>query len=103
MASGTKPSTNETKLFVICQAIRELFEGRSHAYGTVTLRTGQTTTVVSDENCGAGTEPQLQAKTANAAAAVATTYISSVGKKTFTITHANNAQADRTFSYALRG
>jgi hypothetical protein len=103
MASGNKPATNETNLWRIVQSIRELFEGRSHAVGTVTLRANQTTTTVSDENCGAGSYPQLEAMTANAAAARATTYISAVAAKSFTITHANNAQTDRTFSYAIRG
>jgi hypothetical protein len=42
--------------------------------------------------------------TANAAAEIGngTIYVSSRGKQTATITHANNSQTDRTFAYALR-
>ena len=44
-------------------------------------------------------------KTAHAAAEFAAggCYVSAVGKQTFTVTHANNAQADRTFFYLAIG
>jgi hypothetical protein len=41
--------------------------------------------------------------TANAAAELATMFVSSRGKQTFTITHANNGQTDRTFKYVVIG
>lgn len=101
--TGTMPATSEKDIGRVVQSVRELYEGRSQAIGTVTLTAGQTTTVVNHQNCAPSSYPQLEPMTANAAAARATTYISAVAKGSFTITHANNAQTDRTFSYALRG
>jgi hypothetical protein len=41
--------------------------------------------------------------TANAAAEMDGMFVSSRGKQTFTITHANNSQSDRTFKYVVIG
>lgn len=89
--------TTENNIYRIVQAIRELIQGRSNATKRVTLTPNATTTVVTAKNCSKDSEIFLSPRTANAAAAVATTYISSVGQGTFTITHANNAQVDKTF------
>jgi hypothetical protein len=85
------------------QAIRDLFAGRSNAVGTVTLTANAGSTVVTAINCGAGSRVFLMPTTANAAAIVAATYVSSVGQGTFTITHTNNANADKTFFWAAFG
>ncbi len=85
------------------QMIRELKSGKSNNTGEVTLATAATTTAVTDSNVGVNTVILLMPKTANAAGAVATTYVSSQGDQTFTLTHANNAQADRTFGYVAIG
>ena len=92
--------TNPTR---ILRAIRELFEGRSNAVGEVTLRASQTTTTVTAPNVGAGSKPQLTPKTANAAAALATTYVSTVSAGSFVITHASNSQTDKTFLWVALG
>lgn len=101
--SGNVPDLGETSLTRAIQAIRELFEGRSNAVGTVTLTASATTTTVTSETCGDESVILLSPKTANAAAALATTYVSSVGNGTFTLTHANNSQTDRSFGYAAIG
>ncbi len=101
--SGTPPHVNETSLPRIVQAVRELFQGRSNAVGAVTLATGTTTTTVTAANVSLSSKPILQARTANAAAAVATTYVSAVTQGAFTITHANNAQTDRNFFWVALG
>ena len=93
----------ERDIVRLVQAIRELVEGRHNAGGTLTLTPGTTTTVVSHPNCSVDCQPMLTARTANAAAALGTTYISAVNQGSFTVTHANNAQADRTFSYTVTG
>lgn len=89
----------------IVQAVNEVVDGRHNAANTVTLTPGATTTVVSHPNCSLDCQPMLSARTANAAAAVATTYIKQVDilQGQFTITHANNAQVDRTFGYTVTG
>jgi hypothetical protein len=101
----TVPGLNEKDLVAFARAIQQLAAGRSNAFGTVTLTPGATSTTVSSKNCAAGTVPILTATTANAAAALATTYVpaATVSNGSFVIQHANNAQADRTFLYALHG
>lgn len=101
--AGTPPHRGETNPVRITQSVRELFEGRSNAVGAATLTAGTTTTVVSAETCGEGSVILLSPKTANAAAAVATTYVSAVTNGSFTLTHANNAQTDRRFGYVAIG
>lgn len=101
--AGNVPGLYEKDPFRFAQALNELFQGRSNAVGTCTLAASATTTVVSAENCGDESQVFLFPKTANAAGAVATTYVSSIGNGTFTITHANNSQTDRTFSYVAIG
>lgn len=102
-------STEEKNLWRVVQAVIQLIQGRSNAVGTVTLRNGQTTTTVTKLidpaaiNVALGSKVFLEPETANAAAARATTYISAVGQGTFTITHANAATTDRTFSFHCIG
>jgi hypothetical protein len=95
----------EKDLFRIVLAVRQLTEGRSNAAGTLTLAAGATATVVAAPNCAAGSAVFLFPATANAAAALATTYVATanVGKGQFTVTHANNAQTDRTFFFVCLG
>jgi len=90
---------------IIALSLQQLAAGRSNAAGSVTLAASATSTVVNAENCAPQTAVFLFPKTANAAAALAagTTFISAVGKQQFTITHANNAQTDRSFFYACLG
>jgi hypothetical protein len=87
------------------QAIRDLFAGRSNAVGTVTLADGAASTVVTAINCGLGSRVFLTPTTANASAEFGngTIYVSTVANGSFTITHANNAQTDRTFYWVCLG
>lgn len=89
----------------VSAACNELGEGRSNAIGSVTLTASQTTTVVNDRRAGTDSVISFMPTTANAAAEIGAggMYISSRGSGTFTITHANNAQTDRDFEYALQG
>ena len=96
-------STFETDPTKINRAIQQLEQGRLNVTGTCTLAAGATTTTVKALNCGAASQVLLTAKTADAAAALATTYISAVANGSFTITHANTAQTDRTFGFACLG
>lgn len=101
------PSGNKERDWV--DAIRSLIRGRSNATIVVTLTANATTTTITtaeapnmNENAYAFFTPL----TANAAAALATTYaaISRVsGSLQMTITHANAATTDRTFAIEIRG
>lgn len=69
--------------------------------GQVTLTANAASTTLTDGNIGPTRKVLLMPTTANAAAALATTYIGTIGERTATITHANNAQVDKTFDYAV--
>lgn len=97
------PALTETDLKQFALSLQQLAAGRSNAVGKVTLAVSAASTVVTDANCSVGTTPILTPTTAHAATEVATMYVSAVANKSFTITHANNTQADRTFLYALHG
>ncbi len=103
VGSGLYISGDEQDRTVQNHNIRQLIEGRSNAVGTVTLTANAATTVVSSEVIGASSIPLLMPTTANAAAALATTYVSARAAGSFTLTHANNAQVDKTFYYAAFG
>lgn len=94
---------------MIDPVLQQALNGRSNACGLVTLKAGATSTTINPtdaSNPGASNVSQnskifLFPTTANAAAALATTYIApaNITRQQFVITHANNAQVDRTFFY----
>lgn len=97
------PGTDEKDLTKVILSLQQLAAGRSNAVGTVTLVAGATTTTINDNNISAVSAVQLVPLTSNAAVAVATTYQSATANKQAVLTHANNAQVDRTFRYAIHG
>jgi hypothetical protein len=90
-------------LWNLTDAINSLIDGRSNATGTVTLTANATTTVVEDNKFQSDMIPVLSPMTANAAAALGTTYVSARTKGSFTLTHANAATTDRSFGYVRFG
>jgi hypothetical protein len=96
-------STNETDQAKINRAIQQLEQGRLNVTGVCTLAAGAATTTVKAPNCGAASQVLLSARTANAAAALTTAYIAVIANGSFTISHASNAQTDRTFGFACLG
>ena len=107
MSAGIELQPGDTSIWRIVQAIIVLAR-KWNAQGQVTLTAGATTTVVDRlvapgaTNVSLGDEVMLSPRTANAAAAIATSYISAVGQGTFTITHLNNAQVDKLFGWGVR-
>lgn len=97
----------ERDIWRIVQSVISIIR-KWNSTGEVTLTAGATTTVVTKSvakgavNVGKDDQILLSPRTANAAAAISTTYISSVGQGTFTITHANAGTLDRTFGWAAR-
>jgi hypothetical protein len=100
---GVGPDEKDLRRYAL--AIQELAAGRSNATNTVTLTASAASTVVSFDNCSASSVPLLTPLTAHAAAEIGngTLYISAVANKSFTITHANSAQTDRTFGFVCIG
>jgi hypothetical protein len=103
--SGFSVGSQEKDPSKFALAIQQLYAGRSNAAGSVTLAAFEGSTTVDAVNCAPQCAVFLFPKTANAAAALAagTTFINSVGKQSFTISHANNAQTDRSFFYVCLG
>jgi len=102
---STALSPAESEPYRIVNAIRQLAAGRSNAAGSVTLAANAPSTAVAAPNCAAASQVFLFPKTAHAAAELAAggCYVSAVANGSFTVTHANNAQADRTFAYVCLG
>ncbi len=96
-------SSDERDIRKVIFALNETTRGRSNATSTVTLTASATTTTATAVNCAEGSQVFLSPKTANAAGALATTYISTIANGSFTITHANNSQTDRIFGYVCLG
>ncbi len=97
--------SREKDLSKFALAIQQLAQGRSNAVGTVTLTHGAASTTVTAPTCGAGSVVLLSPTTLHAAAELAAggCYISAVANQSFTVTHANNAQTDRTFGFVCLG
>lgn len=93
---------DEQNLRLIAQAVNSVVDGKMNCTGEVTLTASTTTTAVTNNLCNANSVILLQPITANAAAAIGTTYIVAA-TGSFTVTHANNAQTDRNFKYVLIG
>lgn len=86
---------------VIDQANR--LERKTNIKGRVTLAVNTTTTVVTELQMGFTSAAALSPMTPTAAAELASgaCFISAYGSGTFTITHRNLTQADRTFAYLV--
>jgi len=80
-------------------------DGKINAAGEVTLAASATATTVTDYRVGSESVIVFTPTTANAAAEQGggSMYLSTRSKQSFTITHANNAQTDRTFIYIVIG
>jgi hypothetical protein len=90
----------------VASTVNQLLDGKINAVSSVTLTANVSSTTVSDPRIGSTTLVFLTPETANAAAELATLYIAPadyVSGTSFKIHHANNAQTDRTFGYALLG
>lgn len=104
MSIQTLPAA-EKDVFKIVATIIQLVQGRSNAVGSISLTANASSTVVTAVNCAVGSTVILTPMSAHAAAEIAAgaLYISLVSNGSFTISHANNAQTDRNFSWAAYG
>ena len=105
MALSLPPSERDPAK--IAAVVHQLLQGRINSTGLVTLTANAATTVVSAPTCGAGSKVFLFPKTANAAAEIGagTMYIldANIIAGQFTVTHANNAQVDRSYCWLVVG
>ena len=79
--------------------------GKLNCTGAVTLLAGQSLTTVTDHRATAGSVVIFMPLSVSAAAeqGAGGMYVSSRANGSFSITHANNAQVDRVFGYAVIG
>lgn len=103
--SGYSVGTSEKDLAKFALAIQAVLNGRSNAAGRVTLTPGAASTVVKAENCAAQCSVLMFPASAQAAAELAAggCFVPVVGKQQFTIIHANNSLADRSFYWVALG
>ena len=89
----------------LAESIGGLLDGKVNSVGDVTLTANQATTTLSDRRIGPDSFIHFMPTTANAAAEVGAGgfYVSARAQYSATLTHANNAQADRTFRYVVLG
>lgn len=89
----------------LVDSVIQLVLGRQNSIGDVKLTAGAALTTVSFQNCSKDCRVFLFPQTANAAAAVATTYIlkTEIGQGSFIIRHANAGTTDRDFSFLCIG
>lgn len=89
----------------LADGLNTLADGRSNATGSVTLADGATTTVVTDLRVGTDSVITFMPTTANAAGEIGAggMYVATVTENGYTITHANNGETDRTFTYSIQG
>lgn len=98
------PQPSERNLGTLVRTIIELCKGHTNAIGTITLTANAASTTVSAPTCSETSVPMLSPFTANAAAEVGNGTISvAPGREAFVITHANNAQTNRTFGWHVAG
>lgn len=105
MSGGINLAPGENWSPRIVQAIRLLMQGRDNASGTLTLTPSAASTTVEAPNCAATSQVFTEPMTQHAAQerAAGTMWISSINNGNFVVTHANNAQTDRSFSWTARG
>lgn len=96
----------QSAVSAIAGVLNRVIGGERNSIGRVTLTPDADYTTVTDQRVGVNRMISLgQPITANAAAAIPTTYIdpADIGVATFKIRHANNSQTDRTFNYEIKG
>lgn len=95
----------EFELFVtqLWSVVNAIHSGKTRNTGSVTLNASTTTTVVNDPNFESSQVVVLTPTSSTAAAEEGTIYVSSKGNETFTLTHSNTADVDKTFDYVIHG
>lgn len=86
----------------MARVVNNLVRGLNNSSMSVTLKSSATTTTITDPRISLQTCMTLMPTTADAAAALATTYVT-CSKGQAVITHVSNTQTDRTFTVSISG
>lgn len=95
--------TDEVRALRHAETLNALIDGKADVTGSVTLTANVGSTTVNDNKFESAMVPVFVPLTAHAAAELATMYVSDRTQGGFTLTHANNAQTDRSFAYVRFG
>jgi len=87
----------------LAQFINELRDGKLNSTGSFTLTPSATSTVVTNQRVSVETVILMMPLTANAAAALPTTWVSAQANGQFTVSHASAASTDRVFRFLTIG
>lgn len=87
----------------VARIVNDILQGKLNATMALTLTANAASTVLSDTRITAASFLAWMPRTSNAAAAIATTYVSARTAGSATFTHANNAQTDRNFIVLVIG
>ena len=87
----------------VATVVNLAMRGKINAVAALTLAFGAVETPLTDDRIGADSVILLMPTTANAAAALATTYVAMRIPGEATISHLNNAQTDRSFAAVIIG
>lgn len=87
----------------VAREVNQTQDGKAlRCIGSVTLTANSATTALTDRRIGASSVILFMPTTANAKAE-GTPAVTARGQETATLTHANNAQTDRSYDYAVIG
>ena len=95
--------TNPDDPAQVANVVNNILTGKMNNTSVVTLTANAATTTLTDSRIGSNSVICLMPTTANAAAALATTYFNTFADGSCVINHANNAQVDKTFSLTITG
>ena len=89
----------------IATVVNNIMNGKINSTGSFTCTASSTTTAITDERAGKNSIILLMPLTANSATEQGngTIFVSTRANGSFTVTHANNSQADRLFGYVIIG
>ncbi len=102
-ASSGNPPAGTAWVRVMADRINNMLRGRLNVTLALTLTANAASTTITDARLGFFSAILFSPLTANAAAAIGTTYVSSQNNGSAVITHANNAQTDRSFTLVIVG
>lgn len=102
---GLSDSAEKRWVRAVAEVVNRLLSGKMNVTLSVTLTANAASTTVIDARIGVFSALPHHPTTAHAAAEIAAGgfYVSAQQNGQFTLTHANNAQTDRTFTFAILG
>lgn len=87
----------------VADSLNRVIEGRTDAYGTVTLPAATTSTTVYSQYISKDSTVCLSPMTANAAAHVDKVYVSAVNNGSFVLSYSSHPHSDVTYRYLWAG